>query len=102
LWSKGFGADEMKAALTRVQQLASSGGNAIERFVANYGLWAGNIACGEFRFAREIAETFLREAEREERTTRLALAHQPACPERVKMRPTGLSGMSPLIPQLQT
>ena len=76
LWSKGFGADETKAALTRVQELASSGGNAVERFVANYGLWAGNIARGEFRFAREIAETFLREAEREERTTEIGVGRR--------------------------
>jgi SAM domain (Sterile alpha motif) len=43
--------------------------SATGRFTIYYGLWAGNIARGELGFAREIAETFLREAEREGRTT---------------------------------
>jgi hypothetical protein len=39
------------------------------KFTIYSGLWQGNIARGELEFAREIAETFLREAERGARTT---------------------------------
>jgi hypothetical protein len=43
--------------------------DATERFTIYFGLWAGNLLRGELRFAREVAETFLREAERGARTT---------------------------------
>jgi hypothetical protein len=35
--------------------------NPAERFTIYFGLWLGNMVRGELRFAREIAETFLRE-----------------------------------------
>jgi predicted ATPase len=53
----------------RARELAAAIDNASERFTIYYGLWHGNIARGEFGFAREIAETFLREAECGARTT---------------------------------
>jgi predicted ATPase len=68
-WSRGFGAEESKAAFIRARELAAAIGNATERFTAYYGLWLGNTARGELGFAREIAETFLREAEGGARTT---------------------------------
>jgi hypothetical protein len=37
--------------------------------VVYFGLWLGNLTRGELELAREIAETFLREAQREARTT---------------------------------
>src|SRR5262249_35831851 len=43
--------------------------NPTERFTINFGLWMGHAARGELEFAREIAETFLREAERGAPTT---------------------------------
>jgi hypothetical protein len=69
MWSRGFGADESKAAFIRARELAAAIDNATERFTIYYGLWVGNLSRGEFGFAQEIAETFLREAERGARTT---------------------------------
>jgi tetratricopeptide (TPR) repeat protein len=69
MWSRGFGADESKAAFIRARELAAAIDNPTERFTIYYGLWLGNIMRGELGFAREIAETFLHEAERGARTT---------------------------------
>jgi predicted ATPase len=69
MWSRGFGAEESKAAFIRARELAAAIDNPTERFTIYYGLWVGNTVRGELRFAREVAETFLREAEREARTT---------------------------------
>jgi predicted ATPase len=69
MYSRGFGADESKAAFIRARELAVAIDNPTERFTIYYGLWVGNLLRGEFGLAREIAETFLREAERGARTT---------------------------------
>src|SRR5215472_9069866 len=69
MWSRGFGAEESKAAFIRARELAAAIDNPTERFTIYYGLWNGNIVRGELGFGREIAETFLREAERGARTT---------------------------------
>src|SRR5215470_16644752 len=69
IWSRGFGAEESKAAFIRARDLAAAIDNPTERFSIYYGLFAGNIARSELRLAREIAETFLREAERGARMT---------------------------------
>jgi predicted ATPase len=63
MWSRGFGAKESKAAFIRARELAAAIDNATERFTTYYGLWVGNLVRGELEFAREIAETFLHEAE---------------------------------------
>src|SRR5262249_33306122 len=67
--SRGFGADESRAAFNRARELAAAIDDATERFAIYWGLWVGNLLRGELRLAREIAETFLREAERGARTT---------------------------------
>ena len=69
LYSRGFGTEESKAALIRARELAAAIDDPTERYTIYYGLWVGNLLRGELRLAREIAETFLREAEREARTT---------------------------------
>ena len=69
MWSRGYGAEESKVAFIRARELAAAIDNATERFTIYYGLYAGNIARGELGFAREIAETFLHDAERGARTT---------------------------------
>jgi class 3 adenylate cyclase/predicted ATPase len=76
MWSRGFGADESKAAFVRARELAATIDNAAERFTIYYGLWVGNMARGELGFAREIAETFLREAERGAQTTECGFARR--------------------------
>jgi predicted ATPase len=69
MFSRGFGAEESKAAFIRARELAVAIEDATERFSIYYGLWVGHLVRGELRLAREIAETFLREAERGARTT---------------------------------
>jgi class 3 adenylate cyclase/predicted ATPase len=65
LWSKGFAADETKAAFTRAQELAAGiDNNPDERFATYYGQWLGSLFRGELALARETAEIFLREAEK--------------------------------------
>jgi tetratricopeptide (TPR) repeat protein len=71
--SRGFGADESKAAFIRARELAAAIDDATERFTIYYGLWVSNLARGELGLAREIAETFLREAERGARMTECGL-----------------------------
>jgi tetratricopeptide (TPR) repeat protein len=68
MWFRDFGTEESKAAFIRARELAAAIDSAIERFTIYFGLWVGNLARGELGFAREIAETFLREAERGART----------------------------------
>jgi predicted ATPase len=72
--SRGWGSEEAKAAFARAQELAKAVDNAAERFDAYYGLFAGSLVRGELRLARATAETFLREAEKEQRTTEAAAA----------------------------
>jgi class 3 adenylate cyclase/predicted ATPase len=69
MWSRGFGAEESKAAFIRARELAVAIDNPTERFTIYQGLWIGNIVRAELKSAREIAATFLREAERAARTT---------------------------------
>jgi adenylate cyclase len=74
--SRGFASKEAKAAFAHAQELAKAVDNAAERFDSFYGLFIGNVLRGELRSARETAETFLREAEREERMTEAAAARR--------------------------
>jgi len=74
LWSKGFAADETKAAFTRAKELAAGITDADERFPTYYGLWVGSLLRGELVLARETAETFLSDAKAEGRTTEAAVA----------------------------
>jgi predicted ATPase len=76
MFSRGFGAEESKAAFIRARELAVAIDNPTERFTIYYGLWNGNLTRREFGFAREIAETFLREAERGARTTEVAVGRR--------------------------
>jgi len=76
MWSRGFGAEESKTAFIRARELAAAIEDATERFTIYYGLCIGHMVRGEFGFAREIAETFLREAEREARITECGVARR--------------------------
>jgi tetratricopeptide (TPR) repeat protein len=69
MWSRGFGTDESKAAFIRARELAAAIDDATERFTIYFGLWIGNTMRGELGLVREIAKTFLREAERGAWTT---------------------------------
>jgi predicted ATPase/class 3 adenylate cyclase len=69
MFSRGYAAEESKAAFMCARELAAAIDDPTERFTVYYGLWVGNLVRGELGLAREIAETFLREAERQARTT---------------------------------
>jgi class 3 adenylate cyclase/tetratricopeptide (TPR) repeat protein len=69
MFSRGYAAEETKSAFNRARELAAAIDNPTERFTIYYGLWVSNLVRSELRLAREIAETFLREAEGEARTT---------------------------------
>jgi class 3 adenylate cyclase/predicted ATPase len=76
MWSRGYGAEESKAAFIRARELAATIDDTTERFTIYYGLWVGNMVRGEWRFAREVAEAFLRNAERGARTTECAFGRR--------------------------
>ena len=74
--SRGYGSEEAKVAFAHAQELAEGADNTAERFDAYYGQWVGSMLRGELRLARETAEKFLREAEKEERATEAAVARR--------------------------
>jgi len=76
MWSKGFGAEETKAALARAGELATEMGNAEAPLDAYYARWAHSLVRGELGSARETAESFLREAERAARPTEVGVGHR--------------------------
>ena len=76
MWSKGFAAEETKAAFARVGELATEIGDAEAPLDAYYARWVHSLFRGELGSARETAESFLREAERAARPTEAAAAHR--------------------------
>ena len=76
MWSKGYAAEETKAAFALAGELATASGNAEASLEAYHALWAYSFVRGEFGSARETAVRFLREAEREARPTEAAAAHR--------------------------
>jgi hypothetical protein len=51
MWSKGYAAEETKAALERAHSLLSVGnGNHAERCISIYSQWVGKLARGEMEF----------------------------------------------------
>ena len=63
MWSKGFAADETKAAFERAAELAANAGDFSERFAAAHGQWLNALLRGEMSEARSLALSLLREAE---------------------------------------
>ena len=63
MWSKGFAAEETKTAFARAAELAARTDDFSQHFAACHGQWTLEIVRGELRSARELASTFLREAE---------------------------------------
>ena len=76
MWSKGFAAEETKAAFARVGELATEIGDAEARLDAYYARWVHSFFRGELGSARETAESFLGEAERAARPTQVGVAHR--------------------------
>jgi predicted ATPase len=73
-WSRGFGTDETKAAFSRAQEIAVGARTSDDQFAAYYGVYLGSMMRGELGSARDIAEKFLREAERASRPTEVGVA----------------------------
>ena len=63
LWGRGFADEEATAALARVREFGWPDENATARFVAYGSQCLRSFMRGEYRQARDTAETFLREAE---------------------------------------
>jgi class 3 adenylate cyclase len=76
MWSKGFAAEETKSAFARAAELAARTGDFSERFAAGHGQWTLEMVRGELRSARELASTFLREAEDEGRVVEIGVARR--------------------------
>ena len=76
MWSKGFAAEETKAAFARAAELAAKSDDFSERFAAAHGQWTLAQERGELRKARELASNFLREAESEGRVMEVGVAHR--------------------------
>jgi hypothetical protein len=60
-WSRGYAADETKAAVARVQELVSGSDNIAEPLNAYYAPIATYLVSGEVNEALKTALTFLRE-----------------------------------------
>ena len=76
MWSKGYAAEETKAAFARVGELATEIGDAEAPLDAYFARWVHSLFRGELGSAREAAESFLREAERAARPTEAGVAHR--------------------------
>ena len=63
MWSKGFACEDTKAAFARAADLAAKSSDFSERFATLHGRWTLALVRGEVQLARELASTFLREAE---------------------------------------
>ena len=71
---RGFSSDETKAAFTKAQQMLAGIDDPTERYITYGGLWLAAFSCGDAASAREIAETFWRDAENTSRMTETAFA----------------------------
>ena len=76
MWSKGFGAEETKAAFARAAELAAKSDDFSERFAAAHGQWTIAILRSELRSAHELAAAFLRQAEEAGRMTEVGVARR--------------------------
>jgi len=76
MWSKGFAAEETRAAFARADELAVKTGSNAERNAIYFARWISSHVSGELNSARKIAESFLREAEAEGSTLEAAVARR--------------------------
>ena len=76
MWSKGFAAEETKAAFARAVELAGPADKAAARYVAYDAECQRSFMRGEYARAQETAETFLREAEAEGRAMEAGAARR--------------------------
>jgi predicted ATPase len=63
MWTKGFSAEETRAAFSRATELMARSDSFADRFAAAHVQWTFALVRGEFRSARELELSFLKEAE---------------------------------------
>ena len=63
MWSRGFASEETKAAFARARELTANTDNFAARFATAHSQWASAMVGGEQRRVRELASSFLKEAE---------------------------------------
>jgi DNA-binding response OmpR family regulator/class 3 adenylate cyclase/predicted ATPase len=76
MYSKGFAAEETKAAFARAAALAATSGDFSQRFAAAHGQWTVALVRGELKSALDMASPFLLEAENEGRLVEAAVARR--------------------------
>ena len=76
VWSKGFAAEETRAAFERTGDLATRAELPAERFPALYGQYLWSLQHGDISSARQIAERFLQEAEAQGRAAETGVGHR--------------------------
>jgi class 3 adenylate cyclase len=76
VWSKGFSAEETRAAFERTGDLATRAELPAERFPALFGEYLWNFLRGDTHSARGIAERFLQEAEAQGRLAEAGVGHR--------------------------
>ena len=76
VWSKGFAADETRAAFERTGDLATRAEFPAERFPALFGQFLSSLMHGDIHSAGQIAERFLQEAEAQGRLSEAGVGHR--------------------------
>jgi class 3 adenylate cyclase/predicted ATPase len=77
LWSKGFAADETRAAFERTRDLATRAAELpAEGFPALFGQFLWSLLHGDIHSARQIADRFLQEAEEQGRLSEAGVGHR--------------------------
>ena len=76
VWSKGFAAEETRAAFERTGDIATRAELPAERFPALYGQYLWSLQHGDISSAQQIAEGFLQEAEAQGRAAETGVGHR--------------------------
>jgi predicted ATPase len=76
LHGRGMSPPETTAAFAKARELAASIEDPVERFSAYYGLWVGPFIRGNLAQMREVAEAFMRDAERSPALPEAGIAHR--------------------------
>jgi predicted ATPase len=76
LHGRGMSPPETTAAFAKARELATSIEDPVERFSAYYGLWVGPFIRGNLPQMREVAEAFMRDAERSPTLPEAGIAHR--------------------------
>jgi tetratricopeptide (TPR) repeat protein len=76
MWAKGFSAEETRDALSRARELMAKSDDFADRFAAAHGQWTFAFVRGELRSTRELASSFLKEAEERGRVVETGVARR--------------------------